>query len=70
MDFTPLPTYDYQFNTFYLVFSLFILGMLFVCAFVMYVFLTHVNFLREKETRMREMLKVMGVDPGSVTFSW
>jgi hypothetical protein len=62
VDFTPLPTYSYAFNTFYLVIASWILALLYTIAFTMSVFLIHVNLLREKETKMREMLKMMVSD--------
>jgi hypothetical protein len=55
VDFSPFPTYGYSFNTFYVVIASWILAMLFCIAFVMSVFLIHVNLLREKETKMREV---------------
>eukprot|EP00937_MAST-01D_sp_MAST-1D-sp2_P000217 g217.t1 len=65
----PLPIENFQFNTFYdtiaPVFALF-----FQVFMIMSTFLVHAALLTEKETKMREMLRIMGVSNEALMASW
>jgi hypothetical protein len=69
VNFVALPTFAYSYNTFYNVTATF-LPMVFILLFLLSVFLTHSALLVEKETKMREMLKIMGVSSNSLMTSW
>jgi hypothetical protein len=58
VNYVAMPTFSYSYNTFYDVVDN-TLPMLFILLFLLSVFLTHSALLVEKETKMREMLKIM-----------
>jgi ATP-binding cassette subfamily A (ABC1) protein 3 len=64
-----MPTENFSLQLFFNVAG-FIFPLLFVLATTMSVFLASANILGEKETKTREMLRVMGVSNGALMGSW
>jgi hypothetical protein len=69
VSFVPFPQFSFKQNTFFKVASASILQVVFVILFLLMVFMAHSGLLMEKETKMREMLKIMGVTSGALVAS-
>jgi hypothetical protein len=64
-----MPSYEFTSSIFFTIVS-FLFPLVFVLMCVMSVFLAHSNILQEKETKTRELLRIMGVSNAALMGSW